>query len=194
MTTISKQRYDNFMQFMESCYRELGYIVPFDKNNLFVSGGYFIRRFLGLPIRDIDVFVSRENYNSVLEQYFDIGYSCSIFNKNGDFHTLKNSENNFSIDLIGFHNPNNFSCIRYFDFNLCQIAMDEINVYICSHYVLNELFDKQLRFTGFCYRKTIRRLVKYLKFGLEIDNVSLENITSQLLSNDLTNNAHKVEY
>ena len=180
---------DNFVKFMHRCYDELQAYVPFDGDNLFVSGGFFIRKLIGAPIRDIDVYVNKLSLEAVIAQYKDIGYfviGSSLYNNN--FFTLKSDENNLTIDVIGFHYPKSITYIDYFDFNVCQIGLNENEIYVPIGNNIDDLYNKKLVFTGCCYRKTIKRLAKYLQMGLAVDDGSLEMLTSCFIRNSFMNN------
>ena len=82
---------DNFVKFMHRCYDELQAYVPFDGDNLFVAGGYFIRKLIGAQIRDIDVYVNQLSLETIVTQYTNAGYyviGSSLYNNN--FFVLKN--------------------------------------------------------------------------------------------------------
>ena len=181
---------DNFVKFMHRCYDELQAYVPFDGDNLFVSGGFFIRKLIGASIRDIDVYVNKPSLKTIITQYTDAGYyviGSSLYNNN--FFVLKNNDNLFTIDLIGFHEPKSLSYVDGFDFNICQIALDENEIYLPTQNSIDDLYDKKLKFTGNCYKKTIKRLAKYLQMGFTVDDASLEMMTRSFLMNTMINNS-----
>jgi hypothetical protein len=68
---------------------------------------------------------------------------------------------------------------KSFDINVCRIAYDGNNV-IYEQNVLNEIKSNTLKFNeGSIYYPsvTLKRLVKYIKMGYDIDDIHLKSLT-----------------
>lgn len=160
------------MEFMKKCRQFLSNYVPFDKKNVFVAGGFFTRFYHDLPIRDIDVYVKKEYFSSVLDEYLKTGdYEPKTEYK--DFYCLKGKE--LDIDLISFHEPQSMEFIESFDFMHCRMGLDEISTYYPGwHYMV----DKKIGINTNAYDirissyvsigGTISRLIKYINMGFTI--------------------------
>lgn len=174
-----------FDKFVLECCDELYDLVPFDGDNLFVSGGFFARKFIGAPIRDIDVYINRdEKYIEYLRNDYErLGYKI---NENSSITNQKyikldkvneKEETEFSIDLISFHEPKNASYIETFDFDICQFAMNEDYIFT-GNSSWQSLIDHKFHYTGNLGGKTIQRMTKYMKLGFNIDDISIQKIAN----------------
>src|SRR3990167_4651983 len=129
-------------KFFKDCHDFLREYVPFDGSNLFVSGGFFPRRWLNQPLRDIDVYVNGdEQYLEYLkEEYSRLGWTVKPaigYGGKDELHHICSKEEDgekIQIDLISFHQPKSIKHIETFDFDICQIAMDEQFVYCAESY------------------------------------------------------------
>lgn len=178
---LSKLQPGHWERFFTECYDYLRDYVPFDGQNLFVSGGFFARRATGKPIRDIDVFVNGdEDYlNYLTEEYTRMGYvvstSLSYVDSNDGRHLLcKKQEDGkeILIDLIAFHEPKRVEYIKGFDFNICQIAMDEQFLYFGGGdaEALDSITNKRMIYTGSLGSRTMERALKYTRLGFELSD------------------------
>ena len=173
-------------EFILECYDFLRDIVPFDEENIFVSGGFFARRWIGAPIRDIDVYVNgHESYlENVMEEYRTIGYIVKKqYQKTYDgeesgrsLHYVCEKENEPKIDLIAFHKPKSILHIDTFDLNIVQIAMTEDYIHYPDFNLFEEFENKRMQFTGNVFMRTFERIIKYTKLGYTME----EEETSQV--------------
>jgi len=71
------------------------------------------------------------------------------------------------------------SLFKSFDINVCRIAYDGNNI-IYEDTVLNDIKENKLKFNdGSIYYPsvTLKRLVKYIKMGYDIDDIHLKSLT-----------------
>ena len=175
-------------KFFSECREYLEDYAPFDGKNLFVSGGFFARRAINQPIRDIDIYVNGdEKYLECLKEEYlrldwtvkeTVGYKSP--SKNIHYVCSKKDET-FELDLISFHEPKSVEHISSFDFNICQIAMDEDYLYFGAgtNATLLCLEKQEMLFTGVLGSKTFQRAIKYTKLGFalsEEDQASIANM------------------
>jgi|SRR3990167_2093702 len=164
-------------KFILECYDFLRDVVPFDEENIFVSGGFFARRWIGAPLRDIDVFVNGdEKYlENVIEEYrgsdwkvvktYEKTYDEETIEPQRSLHYVCEKENEPKIDLIAFHRPQSIDHIDTFDLNIVQLAMTENGIYFPNIDLFKHFENKSMNFTGNVYLKTFERIIKYTKLG-----------------------------
>lgn|SRR3990167_7834144 len=170
-STIEPEELELFKLFLYKCRYELESCVPFDSSNLFVAGGYFARRYIGIGIRDIDVYINGDSvyFDFVVKEYCDAGYK--IQTRHGKRAIVVNEK--YTIDLINFHSPQHITSTSAFDFNVSKIAMDEKSVMIHSYGLVKELCNRTLVFHGSNTnnkKQSVTRLIKYLQMGFTIND------------------------
>ena len=95
--------------------------------------------------------------------------------------TIKYMDVDWKIQCVTFKYFDNIECLfNSFDINVCRIAYDGYNV-IYENNVLDDIKSNLLKFNeGSIYYPsvTLKRLVKYVKMGYEIQDVDLKLLTN----------------
>ena len=157
-----------------------------------VAGGCLHRTYRKLPLEnaDVDVFFKNkeqfEQFVSVMSlNSFTAGYKIesTIFSEWHCTLTIKYMDVDWKIQCVTFKYFDNIEeLFKSFDINVCRIAYDGNNV-IYEQNVLNEIKSNTLKFNeGSIYYPsvTLKRLVKYIKMGYDVEDVDL-NILNQPL-------------
>lgn len=172
--------------FILECYDYLRDVVPFDGENVFVSGGFFPRRFIGAPLRDIDVYINGDNNYlvEVVEDYRRLDWNVKCTNMKSydgeeakrDLHFICNKDGEPNIDLIAFHEPKSIFHIEKFDLNIVQLALTDD----CFHFINDDIFEhlenKHMNFTGNICMRTFERIIKYTKLGFLMEEEELAQV------------------
>ena len=179
--------------FLFENYDYLSERVPFDDDKVFVAGGFLPRRWIGSPLRDIDLYVNKDDDNylqNVIEDYRCLDWTVretleKSYDPDGEKrqkHWIVSKDGEPNIDLIAFHQPKSIDHIDCFDLNIVQYAFTE-NYFHCPH---SDLFDhlqnKEMYFTGNICMKTFERIVKYTKMGYSMDENLLANVRNSFVA------------
>jgi len=154
-----------------------------------VAGGCLHRTYRKLPLENADVdvffknkeqferFVSEMSLNSLTSGY---KIESTIFSEWHCTLTIKYMDVDWKIQCVTFKYFDSIEeLFKSFDINVCRIAYDGNNV-IYEQNVLNEIKSNTLKFNeGSIYYPsvTLKRLVKYIKMGYDIDDIHLKSLT-----------------
>lgn len=181
--------------FILECYDYLRDVVPFDGENVFVSGGFFPRRFIGSPLRDIDVYVNGDDkyLEEVIEEYRRLDwevaktlkktYDGENENNNRALHYICRKDGEPNIDLIAFHQPKSIQHVEKFDLNIVQLAMSEDYFHFTDIDIFEHLEKKHMSFTGNICMRTFERIVKYTKLGFNMEEDELSMVRNDFIEN-----------
>jgi hypothetical protein len=188
MLTIGGER-----KFAEKCREYLSQYVPFRGRDCFVAGGFFLRFYHDLPIRDIDVYVNDGKYFETLaDLYSNLGFKLISQDRTvpvehrGKFYKFKVPDSSLEIDLIGFHEPKDTSYTGKFDYMNCMSWMNGED-----HFIADLIDSKKLYFNPRCEilestsdvraNNILLRMLKYAKLGFELEPEEVKKIYKCLL-------------
>lgn len=134
-------------------------------NNTWIAGGAIRQWFVGNEKKsDIDVFGINDNALNGFVLANCVG--AELIYSSNNAHTYK--RNNDIIQIIrGKHFPNIEACLASFDFNVCQFAWDEKNIYSTTESIISVLRG-HLGVNGITKSlaaDSLRRAFKYQKKG-----------------------------
>ena len=173
---------------------ELEYIIEIlpmiSVDGPWIAGGCLHRTYRNLSLKDADVdvfFKNKEQLDKFLlefnrvslntDRYKIISYTVSEWHHT---FTIQYMENELKIQCVCFKYFESIEALfTSFDINVCRIAYDGTKL-IMEENTLNDINENQLKFNeGSIYYPsvTLKRLVKYVKMGYNIDDVSLKMLT-----------------
>ena len=159
------------------------------ENGPWIAGGCLHRTYRKLPLTNADVDVFFKNKEQ-FEQFVSAISLTSLFSGYtiestiySEWHctlTIKYMDVDWKIQCVTFKYFDNIEeLFKSFDINVCRIAYDGTNV-VYEDGVLNEINSNKLKFNeGSIYYPsvTLKRLVKYVKMGYDIEDVDLKMLT-----------------
>jgi len=159
------------------------------ENGPWIAGGCLHRTYRKLPLTNADVDVFFKNKEQ-FEQFVSAISLTSLFSGYkiestiySEWHctlTIKYMDVDWKIQCVTFKYFDNIEeLFKSFDINVCRIAYDGTNV-VYGENVLNEINSNKLKFNeGSIYYPsvTLKRLVKYVKMGYDIEDVDLKMLT-----------------
>jgi hypothetical protein len=159
------------------------------ENGPWIAGGCLHRTYRKLPLTNADVdvffknkeqfeiFVSTMSLSSLFSNYT---IESTIYSEWHCTLTIKYMDVDWKIQCVTFKYFDNIEeLFKSFDINVCRIAYDGTNV-VYEDGVLNEINSNKLKFNeGSIYYPsvTLKRLVKYVKMGYDIEDVDLKMLT-----------------
>ena len=154
-----------------------------------IAGGCLHRTYRKLPLENADVdifFKNKEQFEQFVSAMslssLTVGYEIksTIFSEWHCTLTIKYMDVDWKIQCVTFKYFDNIeSLFKSFDINVCRIAYDGNNI-IYEDTVLNDIKENKLKFNdGSIYYPsvTLKRLVKYIKMGYDIDDIHLKSVT-----------------
>ncbi len=159
------------------------------ENGPWIAGGCLHRTYRKLPLTNADIDVFFKNKEQ-FEQFVSAISLTSLFSGYtiestiySEWHctlTIKYMDVDWKIQCVTFKYFDNIEeLFKSFDINVCRIAYDGTNV-IYENGVLNQINNNKLKFNeGSIYYPsvTLKRLVKYVKMGYDIEDVDLKLLT-----------------
>ena len=160
-----------------------------NENGPWIAGGCLHRTYRKLPLTNADIDVFFKNKEQ-FEQFVSAISLTSLFSGYtiestiySEWHctlTIKYMDVDWKIQCVTFKYFDNIEeLFKSFDINVCRIAYDGTNV-IYGENILNEINSNKLKFNeGSIYYPsvTLKRLVKYVKMGYDIEDVDLKLLT-----------------
>lgn len=159
------------------------------ENGPWIAGGSLHRTYRKIPLTNADVDVFFKNKEQ-FEQFVSAISLSSLFSNYkiestiySEWHctlTIKYMDTEWKIQCVTFKYFDNIEeLFKSFDINVCRIAYDGTNV-VYADGVLNDINNNKLRFNqGSIYYPsvTLKRLVKYVKMGYDVEDVDLKLLT-----------------
>jgi hypothetical protein len=159
------------------------------ENGPWIAGGSLHRTYRKIPLTNADVDVFFKNKEQ-FEQFVSVmslssltaGYKIesTIYSEWHCTLTIKYMDVDWKIQCVTFKYFDNIEeLFKSFDINVCRIAYDGTNV-IYEDGVLNQINNNKLKFNeGSIYYPsvTLKRLVKYVKMGYDVEDVDLKLLT-----------------
>lgn len=159
------------------------------ENGPWIAGGCLHRTYRKLPLTNADVDIFFKNKEQFEKFVYDLSVSSVTAGYNiestiySEWHctlTIKYMDVDWKIQCVTFKYFDNIEeLFKSFDINVCRIAYDGTNV-IYGENILNEINSNKLKFNeGSIYYPsvTLKRLVKYVKMGYDIEDVDLKLLT-----------------
>jgi hypothetical protein len=159
------------------------------ENGPWIAGGSLHRTYRKLPLTNADVdvfFKNKEQFEkfvaaiSLSSLFSNYTIESTIYSEWHCTLTIKYMDVDWKIQCVTFKYFDNIEeLFKSFDINVCRIAYDGTNV-IYEDGVLNEINNNKLKFNeGSIYYPsvTLKRLVKYVKMGYDIEDVDLKTLT-----------------
>jgi len=159
------------------------------ENGPWIAGGSLHRTYRKIPLTNADVDVFFKNKEQFEKFVYDLSVSSVTAGYNiestiySEWHctlTIKYMDVDWKIQCVTFKYFDNIEeLFKSFDINVCRIAYDGTNV-IYGENILNEINSNKLKFNeGSIYYPsvTLKRLVKYVKMGYDIEDVDLKLLT-----------------
>ena len=159
------------------------------ENGPWITGGCLHRTYRKLPLTNADVdvfFKNKEQFEQFVSQLslssLTTGYKIesTVFSEWHCTFTIKYMDVDWKIQCVTFKYFDTIEALfKSFDINVCRIAYDGTNVVYESN-VLNEINSNKLKFNeGSIYYPsvTLKRLVKYVKMGYDVEDVDLKLLT-----------------
>jgi hypothetical protein len=155
-----------------------------------IAGGALHRTYRKLPLSDSDVDVFFKNKEQLDKYLFELNsnalksgkYSVKNYIVSEWHHTMVVSymEHDWKIQCVSFKYFDTIEDLfRSFDINVCCIAYDGTNV-VYEHNALNEINNNLIHFNANSINYpsvTLKRLVKYVKMGYDIEDYDLKVLT-----------------
>ncbi len=155
-----------------------------------IAGGALHRTYRKLPLSDSDIDVFFKNKEQFEKFVYDLSVSSvtagyikiesTIYSEWHCTLTIKYMDIDWKIQCVTFKYFDNIEeLFKSFDINVCRIAYDGTNV-IYEDGVLNDINNNKMKFNeGSIYYPsvTLKRLVKYVKMGYDIEDVDLKTLT-----------------
>jgi hypothetical protein len=159
------------------------------ENGPWIAGGSLHRTYRKIPLTNADVDVFFKNKEQ-FEQFVAAISLSSLFSNYkiestiySEWHctlTIKYMDTEWKIQCVTFKYFDNIEeLFKSFDINVCRIAYDGNNV-VYEDGILNDIKTNKLRFNqGSIYYPsvTLKRLVKYVKMGYDVEDVDLKLLT-----------------
>jgi hypothetical protein len=159
------------------------------ENGPWIAGGSLHRTYRKIPLTNADVDVFFKNKEQ-FEQFVAAISLSSLFSNYkiestiySEWHctlTIKYMDVDWKIQCVTFKYFDNIEeLFKSFDINVCRIAYDGNNV-VYEDGILNDIKTNKLRFNqGSIYYPsvTLKRLVKYVKMGYDVEDVDLKLLT-----------------
>ena len=159
------------------------------ENGPWIAGGCLHRTYRELPLTNADVDVFFKNKEQFEKFVYDLSVSSitagykiesTIYSEWHCTLTIKYMDVDWKIQCVTFKYFDSIEeLFNSFDINVCRIAYDGKNV-ICEDNVLTDIKNNKLKFNeGSIYYPsvTLKRLVKYIKMGYDIEDVDLKLLT-----------------
>jgi len=159
------------------------------ENGPWIAGGSLHRTYRKLPLTNADVDVFFKNKEQFEKFVYDLSVSSVTAGYNiestiySEWHctlTIKYMDVDWKIQCVTFKYFDTIEALfKSFDINVCRIAYDGTNV-VYGENVLNEINNNKLKFNeGSIYYPsvTLKRLVKYVKMGYDVEDVDLKTLT-----------------
>ena len=159
------------------------------ENGPWIAGGSLHRTYRKLPLTNADVDVFFKNKEQFEKFVYDLSVSSVTAGYNiestiySEWHctlTIKYMDVDWKIQCVTFKYFDTIEALfKSFDINVCRIAYDGTNV-VYEGNVLNEINNNKLKFNeGSIYYPsvTLKRLVKYVKMGYDVEDVDLKTLT-----------------
>jgi len=159
------------------------------ENGPWIAGGCLHRTYRKLPLTNADVdvffknkeqfeiFVSTMSLSSLFSNYT---IESTIYSEWHCTLTIKYMDVDWKIQCVTFKYFDNIEeLFKSFDINVCRIAYDGTNV-VYEDGVLNDINNNKMKFNeGSIYYPsvTLKRLVKYVKMGYDVEDVDLKTLT-----------------
>jgi len=159
------------------------------ENGPWIAGGCLHRTYRKLPLTNADIDVFFKNKEQ-FEQFVSAISLTSLFSGYtiestiySEWHctlTIKYMDVDWKIQCVTFKYFDSIEeLFKSFDINVCRIAYDGTNV-VYEDGILNQINNNKLKFNeGSIYYPsvTLKRLVKYVKMGYDIEDVDLKLLT-----------------
>jgi len=159
------------------------------ENGPWIAGGCLHRTYRKLPLTNADIDIFFKNKEQ-FEKFVTAISLTSLFSGNtiestiySEWHctlTIKYMDVDWKIQCVTFKYFDNIEeLFKSFDINVCRIAYDGTNV-IYEDGILDDIKTNKLKFNeGSIYYPsvTLKRLVKYIKMGYDIEDVDLKMLT-----------------
>jgi len=159
------------------------------ENGPWIAGGCLHRTYrnLSLTNADIDVFFkNKEQFEQFISAIslssLTAGYKIesTIYSEWHCTLTIKYMDVDWKIQCVTFKYFDNIEeLFKSFDINVCRIAYDGTNV-VYENGILDDIKTNKLKFNeGSIYYPsvTLKRLVKYIKMGYDVEDVDLKLLT-----------------
>jgi hypothetical protein len=159
------------------------------ENGPWIAGGCLHRTYRKLPLTNADVDVFFKNKEQFEKFVYDLSVSSVTAGYNiestiySEWHctlTIKYMDVDWKIQCVTFKYFDSIEeLFKSFDINVCRIAYDGTNV-VYEDGILNQINNNKLKFNeGSIYYPsvTLKRLVKYVKMGYDIEDVDLKLLT-----------------
>ena len=159
------------------------------ENGPWIAGGSLHRTYRKIPLTNADVdvfFKNKEQFEqfvaaiSLRSLFSNYKIESTIYSEWHCTLTIKYMDVDWKIQCVTFKYFDNIEeLFKSFDINVCRIAYDGTNV-VYGENVLNEINNNKLKFNeGSIYYPsvTLKRLVKYVKMGYDVEDVDLKTLT-----------------
>ena len=159
------------------------------ENGPWIAGGCLHRTYRKLPLTNADVDIFFKNKEQFEKFVYDLsvssittGYTIqsTIYSEWHCTLTIKYMDVDWKIQCVTFKYFDNIEeLFKSFDINVCRIAYDGTNV-VYENGILDNINNNKLKFNeGSIYYPsvTLKRLVKYVKMGYDIEDVDLKMLT-----------------
>ena len=159
------------------------------ENGPWIAGGCLHRTYRKLPLTNADVDVFFKNKEQFEQFVAAISLTSLVSNYKiestiySEWHctlTIKYMDVDWKIQCVTFKYFDTIEALfKSFDINVCRIAYDGTNV-VYEDGVLNHINTNKLKFNeGSIYYPsvTLKRLVKYIKMGYDVEDVDLKLLT-----------------
>jgi hypothetical protein len=159
------------------------------ENGPWIAGGSLHRTYRKLPLTNADVDVFFKNKEQFEKFVYDLSVSSVTAGYNiestiySEWHctlTIKYMDVDWKIQCVTFKYFDNIEALfKSFDINVCRIAYDGTNV-VYENGILDDIKTNKLKFNeGSIYYPsvTLKRLVKYVKMGYDVEDVDLKLLT-----------------
>jgi hypothetical protein len=159
------------------------------ENGPWIAGGCLHRTYRKLPLTNADVdvfFKNKEQFEkfvsaiSLTSLFSGYTIESTIYSEWHCTLTIKYMDVDWKIQCVTFKYFDNIEeLFKSFDINVCRIAYDGTNV-IYEDGILNQINNNKLKFNeGSIYYPsvTLKRLVKYVKMGYDVEDVDLKLLT-----------------
>jgi hypothetical protein len=159
------------------------------ENGPWIAGGSLHRTYRKIPLTNADVdvfFKNKEQFEqfvaaiSLRSLFSNYKIESTIYSEWHCTLTIKYMDVDWKIQCVTFKYFDNIEeLFKSFDINVCRIAYDGNNV-VYEDGILNDIKTNKLRFNqGSIYYPsvTLKRLVKYVKMGYDVEDVDLKLLT-----------------
>lgn len=159
------------------------------ENGPWIAGGCLHRTYRKLPLENADVdvfFKNKEQFEqfvaaiSITSLFSGYTIESTIYSEWHCTLTIKYMDVDWKIQCVTFKYFDNIEeLFKSFDINVCRIAYDGTNV-VYEDGILDNIKNNKLKFNeGSIYYPsvTLKRLVKYVKMGYDVEDVDLKLLT-----------------